>query len=53
VIEAARGTRLMNGKSEKIEDLKEVWKIRWQAVRVIVKGMLVAAAMTALVMLIP
>lgn len=43
----------MNGKSEKIEDLKEVWKIRWQAVRVIFKGMLVAAALTAAIMFIP
>jgi hypothetical protein len=53
VIEAARGTRLMNGKSEKIEDLKEVIKIRWQAVKVIVKGNLVALAMTGLALLIP
>lgn len=43
----------MNGKSEKIEDLKEAAKIRWQAMKVIVKGNLVAIAMTALVMLIP
>jgi len=43
----------MNGKSEKIEDQKEVWKIRWQAVRVIIKGTLAGAALTALAMLIP
>ncbi|WKZ36567.1 MAG: hypothetical protein QY332_01335 [Anaerolineales bacterium] len=43
----------MNGKSEKIEDQKEVWRIRWQAVRVIVKGTLAGLAMTALAMLIP
>ncbi|MCK6584846.1 MAG: hypothetical protein L6Q49_17265 [Anaerolineales bacterium] len=53
MIEAARGTRLTKGKSEKIEDLKEVAKIRWQAVKVIVKGTLAGAALTALVMLIP
>lgn len=43
----------MNGKSEKIEDQKEVWRIRWQAVRVIVKGTLAGLAMTELAMLIP
>ncbi|MCL4272127.1 MAG: hypothetical protein KJZ72_21395 [Anaerolineales bacterium] len=53
MVEAARGTRLMAGKSERIEDLKEVWKIRWQAVRVIVKGTLVGLGVTLLIMLIP
>ncbi len=43
----------MNGTSEKIEDQKEVWKIRLQAMRVIVKGTLAGAALTALAMLIP
>jgi|GEM_PF-3688285 len=36
-----------------IEDQKEVRKIRWQAMKVIVKGTLVGAALTALVMFIP
>jgi hypothetical protein len=53
VIEAARGTRLMTGTSEKIEDQKEVWQIRWQALRVILKGTLAGLAMTMLAMLIP
>jgi hypothetical protein len=36
-----------------IEDKREVLKIRWQAMKVIVKGTLAGAALTALVMLIP
>ena len=43
----------MNRKSEKIEDSKEVWTIRWQALKVIVKGTLAGAALTAIAMLIP
>ncbi len=43
----------MNRTSEKIEDQKEVWTIRWQALRVIIKGTLAGAAMTAIAMLIP
>ena len=43
----------MTGRSEKIEDQKEVRQIRWQAVKVIVKGTLAGIAATLLVMLIP
>jgi hypothetical protein len=50
---AARGARLTSNKAEQIEDKREVLKIRWQALRVIIKGTLAGVAMTALVMLIP
>jgi hypothetical protein len=36
-----------------IEDQKEVRKIRWQALKIIAKGTLAGAALTALAMLIP
>ncbi len=43
----------MNGTSERIENHKEVWKTRRQALRVIVKGTLAGLALTALAMLLP
>jgi hypothetical protein len=48
-----RGARLTSKKEEMIEDKREVLKIRWQAIKIIAKGTLAGAALTALVMLIP
>ena len=50
---AARGARLTTRKLEKIEDLKELWQVRKQAIQVVAKGTLVGIGITLLIMLIP
>ena len=50
---AARGARLTTQKLEKIEDLKELWQVRKQAIKVVAKGTLVGIGITLLIMLIP
>lgn len=48
-----RGSRKFGDKSEKIEDQDEVRQIRRQALKVIGKGVLVAFAITLIIMFIP
>ena len=50
---AARGARLTTRKLEKIEDLKELWQVRKQAIQVVAKGTLVGVGLTLLILLIP
>lgn len=50
---AGRGSRLTTGKEEEIEDQSGLKQIRLQALKVLAKSTLVAAALTFLVMLLP
>jgi len=50
---ASRGLRNINDKIERIKDQAELKQVRRQALRVIIKGMLVAVPLTILAYLIP
>jgi len=50
---ASRGLRNTSDKEERIEDQAELKQVRLQALRVIIKGVLVAIPLTVLAYLIP
>jgi hypothetical protein len=50
---AGRGSRLTIGKEEEIEDQSELKQVKRQAMKVLAKSTLVAAALTLVVMLLP
>ena len=50
---ASRGLRNISDKEERIEDQAELIQVRRQALRVILKGVLVAIPLTILAFLIP
>jgi hypothetical protein len=50
---ASRGARKIGQQEEKIEDEAELKQVRWQARRVILKGVLVAIPLTVLAYLLP
>jgi len=50
---ASRGLRNISDKVERIKDQAELKQVRRQALRVIIKGMLVAIPITILAYLIP
>jgi hypothetical protein len=50
---AARGARKFGKEEEKIEDQAELRQVRRQALRVILKGVLVAIPLTVLAYLLP
>jgi len=50
---ASRGLRNISDKEERIEDQAELRQVRRQALRVIIKGVLVAIPLTVLAYLLP
>jgi len=53
VVLASRGLRNISNKVERIEDQVERRQVRYQALQVIIKGVLVAIPLTILAYLIP
>jgi hypothetical protein len=50
---ASRGLRNINAKIERIKDAEELKRVRKQALRVIIKGSLVALPLTLIAYLLP